>query len=136
MARVSFGTTLIASIVIVYAAIAALLSNRDDRDDRRGGGGGGAFFGPRMYWSPFDFLWYWDPYYYERRAYLAEMEGAKDMNFLEAVFSFVFGDGDPTRISSASVGRWWGLCIQKNNGVVTAEQLAPFLDRRRGLDRH
>ena len=43
LARVSFGTTLIASIVIVYAAIAALLSNRDDRDDRRGGGGGARF---------------------------------------------------------------------------------------------
>jgi hypothetical protein len=130
LARVSFGTTLIASIVIVYAAIAALLSNRDDKDDdRRGGGGGGMFFGPRMYWSPFDFLWYWDPYYYERRAYLAEMEGARDMNFFEAVFSFVFGDGDPNRDFERRRWALVGLCIQKNNGVVTAEQLAPFLDR-------
>ena len=67
---------------IVYTAIAALLSNRDDRDrDRRGGGGmgGGMFFGPRMYFSPFDFLWYFDPYYYERRAYRAQLEGARDM---------------------------------------------------------
>ena len=99
LARVSFGTTLIASIAIVYAAIFALLSNRssDDRNDRRGGGGGmgGMFFGPRMYFSPFDFLWYFDPYYYERRAYKAQLEGARDMNFFEAVFSFVFGDGDP-----------------------------------------
>ena len=30
--RISFGTTLLASIVIVYTAIAALLSNRDERD--------------------------------------------------------------------------------------------------------
>ena len=130
--RISFGTTLLASIVIVYTAIAALLSNRDDRDrDRRGGGGmgGGMFFGPRMYFSPFDMFWYWDPYYYEKRSYYAAMEGAKDMDFLEAVFSFVFGDGDPNADFERKRWALVGLCIQKNNGVVTAEQLAPFLDR-------
>ena len=131
LARVSFGTTLIASIAIVYAAIFALLSSRDsDRDDRRGGGsGGGMFFGPRMYFSPFDFLWYWDPYYYERRAYRAQLEGARDMNFFEAVFSFVFGDGDPN--AEFERRRWAlvGLAIQRNDGALTAEQLAPFLDR-------
>lgn len=129
LARVSFGTTLIASIAIVYAAIFALLSNRDsDRDERRGGGGG-MFFGPRMYVSPFDFLWYWDPYYYERRAYLAQLEGARDMNFFEAVFSFVFGDGDPN--AEFERRRWAlvGLAIQRNGGALAAEQLAPFLDR-------
>jgi hypothetical protein len=120
LARVSFGTTLIASIAIVYAAIFALLSNRDsDRDERRGGGGG-MFFGPRMYISPFDFLWYWDPYYYERRAYVAQLEGARDMNFFEAVFSFVFGDGDP---NAEFERRRWALV------GFAAEQLAPFLDR-------
>ena len=131
LARVSFGTTLIASIAIVYAAIFALLSSRDsDRDDRRGGGGGGGmFFGPRMYFSPFDFLWYWDPYYYERRAYRAQLEGARDMNFFEAVFSFVFGDGDPN--AEFERRRWAlvGLAIQRNDGALAAEQLAPFLDR-------
>lgn len=129
--RISFGTTLLASIVIVYTAIAALLSSRssdDDRDDRRGGGGG-MFFGPRMYFSPFDMFWYWDPYYYERRSYYAAMEGAKDMDFLEAVFSFVFGDGDPNADFERKRWALVGLCIQRNNGVVTAEQLAPFLDR-------
>lgn len=130
LARVSFGTTLIASIAIVYAAIFALLSSRDsDRDERRGSGGGGMFFGPRMYFSPFDFLWYFDPYYYERRAYRAQLEGARDMNFFEAVFSFVFGDGDPN--AEFERRRWAlvGLAIQRNDGALAAEQLAPFLDR-------
>ena len=121
--RISFGTTLLASIVIVYTAIAALLSNRDSKDERRGGGGG-MFFGPRMYFSPFDMFWYWDPYYYERRSYYAAMEGAKDMDFLEAVFSFVFGDGDPNADFERKRWALVGLCIQRNDGVVTAEQLA------------
>ena len=133
LARVTFGTTLLASIAIVYAAIFALLSSKDsDRDDRRSSsdsGGGMMFGGPRFYISPFDYLWYWDPYYYERRAYMAELEGARDMNFLEAVFSFVFGDGDPNRDFERRRWALVGLCIQKNGGVVSAEQLAPFLDR-------
>ena len=91
--------------------------------------GGGMFFGPRMYFSPFYMFWYWDPYYYEKRSYYAAMEGAKDMDFLEAVFSFVFGDGDPNADFERKRWALVGLCIQKNDGVVTAEQLAPFLDR-------
>lgn len=132
--RVAFGTTLVASIAVVYAAIFALLSNRDsDRDDsrsnERGMGGGMMGYGSRMYFSPFDIFWYFDPYYYERRAYNAALEGARDMNFFEAVFSFVFGDGDPNRDFEQRRWALLGLAIQKNKGVVTAEQLAPFLDR-------
>ena len=125
LARVTFGTTLVASIAIVYTAIAALLSNRDDRDrrDDRGGGGGGMFFGPRMYFSPFDVFWYFDPYYYERRAYNAAREGVKDMNFFEAVFSFVFGDGDPNKDFEAKRWALAGLAIQKSGGVVAADQV-------------
>ena len=129
--RISFGTTLLASIVIVYTAIAALLSNRDDRDrDRRGGGGmgGGMFFGPRMYFSPFDMFWYWDPYYYEKRSYYAAMEGAKDMDFLEAVFSFVFGDGDPNEGVEETRFQLLGDMAAANGGTLVAEQIAPFAD--------
>lgn len=56
-----------------------------------------AGFGPRMMFSPFDMLWYWDPYYNQKRAAAAALKGEQEMNFLEAVFSFVFGDGDPNR---------------------------------------
>jgi len=37
-----------------------------------------------MMFSPFDMLWFWDPYYYEKRAQAAAVEGAQEMNFLEA----------------------------------------------------
>lgn len=36
---------------------------------------------------------YWDPYYYRTRRY--QLAENKEMGFLESVFSFVFGDGDP-----------------------------------------
>ena len=45
LVRVSFGTTLVASVVIVYTTIFALLSSqRDDRNDRRSSRGGGMMF--------------------------------------------------------------------------------------------
>lgn len=38
-------------------------------------------------------LWYWDPYYY--RTQRRRIQSGGKMNFVEAVFSAVFGDGDP-----------------------------------------
>jgi hypothetical protein len=127
LVRVSFGTTLVASVVIVYTTIFALLSSqRDDRNDRRSsrGGGGMMFFGPRFY--PGDIFWYLDPYYY-RRPY--RLRAKDEMNFFEAVFSFVFGDGDPNNDFERERWALIGRTIAKNDGIVTAEQLAPFLDR-------
>jgi hypothetical protein len=126
LVRVSFGTTLVASVVIVYTTIFALLSSqRDDRDDRRSSRGGGTmYFGPRFYAD--DILWYLDPYYY-RRPY--RLRAKDEMNFFEAVFSFVFGDGDPNNDFERERWALIGQTIAKNGGVVTAEQLAPFLDR-------
>jgi hypothetical protein len=49
------------------------------------------------------------------------------MSFIEACFSFVFGDGDP---DAALAERRWqlvGALIREQGGVITAEQLAPLL---------
>jgi hypothetical protein len=73
--------------------------------------------------SPYDLFWYWDPYYYRRRH-----RRDREMNFFEAVFSFVFGDGDPNLEFEKKRWELVGKAIQKNKGVVTAEQLAPYLD--------
>jgi len=91
--------------------------------------GGGGFGGGGIYFNPFSMFGFYDPYYYERKAEAAALEGAKDMSFLEAVFSFVLGDGDPNRDFEKRRWALVGNCIQKNKGVVTAEQLAPFLER-------
>ena len=135
--RVTFGVALVASVALVFSAIVVLQSSSssDDnrRDDRRGGGMsfgggfGGGFWGP----SPFDFFYY-RPYgsygYYGQTNDDGVVRDPEDMGFLESVFSFVFGDGNPNagleekRLSLAA------QVIRDNKGAVTAEQLAPYCD--------
>ncbi|XP_052170668.1 uncharacterized protein At5g03900, chloroplastic [Diospyros lotus] len=125
LVRVSFGTALIASIVIVYTAIIALLSSRSDEDNRGRRGGRSYDSGFAFYLSPSDLFWYWDPYYYRRQRIRADGDG---MNFIESVFSFVFGDGDPNQGIEEKRWKLIGEYIASNGGVVTAEELAPYLD--------
>lgn len=126
--RVSFGTALIASIVIVYTTIIALLSSRSDEDNRGRRGGRSYDSGFTFYLSPSDLFWYWDPYYYRRQRIRKDDEG---MNFIESVFSFVFGDGDPNQGIEEERWKLIGEYIASNGGVVTAEEIAPYLDLER-----
>ena len=132
--RFSFGILLIVSIAIVVigiiAATIALNQSRsdDDRDDRRsdrGGGGGFIFLGG--WGNPFGnpFIMFDRDYYEPQR--LRERD-PNDMNFFESVFSFLFGDGDPN--ANLEERRWREIAtmIRSNNGVVIAEQIAPYLD--------
>ncbi|KAI7841022.1 hypothetical protein COHA_005250 [Chlorella ohadii] len=131
LVRVAFGTALIASVCAVYIAIMAIASGGSDRDDRRRGGGGGYYGGPRVYFDLTDLLWYWDPFYYRnRRQRMLEQQQERQggMNFLEAIFSFVFGDGDPNEDFDRKRWQAIGRYIQSRGGTVVAEELAPFLD--------
>lgn len=132
--RISFGVVLIASILLIMLAIAiiliALASSRGDNDsdggwggsDNRSGGGIGFWFTP-------DFFWIFTPSYNDDRARLrkARREGS-EMNFLEAVFSFLFGDGNPN--AELNDRRWQAIAtvIRNNNGAIAAEQVVPYLD--------
>ncbi|XP_078157267.1 iron-sulfur cluster biosynthesis family protein isoform X2 [Carex rostrata] len=121
--RVSFGTALIASILLVYTTIIALASSQSEDDGRRRRqmrpyNSGFVFF------NPSDLFWYWDVNYYRRR----QIESSGEMNFIESVFSFVFGDGDPNQGLEEERWKLIGQYISSNGGVVTAEELAPFLD--------
>lgn len=122
--RVSFGTALIASIVLVYTTIIAIISSSRE-EDNRGRRGRSYDTGFTFYLSPTDLFWYWDPYYYRRRQL---REGDRGMNFIESVFSFVFGDGDPNQGIEEERWKLIGQYIASNGGVVTAEELAPYLD--------
>ncbi|KAK7339412.1 hypothetical protein VNO77_20077 [Canavalia gladiata] len=124
--RVSFGTALIASIVIVYTTIIALVtSSRSDEDNRGRRGGRSYDSGFTFYFNPVDLFWYWDPYYYRRRRIQTDDD---KMNFIESVFSFVFGDGDPNQAIEEERWKLIGQYIASNGGVVAAEELAPYLD--------
>ncbi|CAN6231883.1 unnamed protein product, partial [Urochloa humidicola] len=118
--RVSFGTALIASIVLVYTTIIAILSSSSDEDSR---GRRRRSYGSTIF-IPTDMFWYLDADYYRRR----RVEKQDGMNFIESVFSFVFGDGDPNNGLEEKRWKMIGQYISSNGGVVTAEELAPFLD--------
>jgi hypothetical protein len=137
--RISFGILLIASLVLIavsiFVLITAMNSSREGGDNRRGGGGSGFLFIPRFWFGP-DLFWIFYPDYYSRRAYYRQrqttsrrgLESENQMNFLEAVFSFLFGDGNPN--ADLEERRWQAIAtvIRNNGGAVAAEQLAPYLD--------
>ncbi|MGF1524894.1 MAG: hypothetical protein ACFBSF_21420 [Leptolyngbyaceae cyanobacterium] len=149
--RISFGILLVVSILVIVAAIAILIiaasasQQRDDRGDSRGGGGGFIFI-PRFWIG--DLFWFFRYDYgyggryrrgYDwqnthrpsRRSQRRSGAGRVDddgMNFLEAVFSFLFGDGDPN--GDLEERRWQsiGTVVQNNGGAIAAEQVVPYLE--------
>merc|ERR1712157_91744 len=109
----------------VFAAIIVIsTSSSSDRDNRRSSSSSSL---PMMFRiSPFDLYYpYWDPYYYRRRR--ERLAYGEEMNTLEAIFSFVFGDGDPNEGLESDKWEAIGQIIRRSKGVVTAEQLAPFV---------
>ncbi|GAB4236364.1 MAG: hypothetical protein Kow0049_21410 [Stanieria sp.] len=132
--RISFGIVLIASILLMLVAIAVIIisisSSRDDNDSGRGDsyGGGGYFFLPRFWIGP-DLFWFFDPDYNYRRRQRRQTTANYQMNFLEAVFSFLFGDGNPNVDLEEKRYASIGQVIRNHGGAVVAEQIAPYLDR-------
>ncbi|MGD2179822.1 hypothetical protein [Lusitaniella coriacea] len=138
--RISFGIVLIVSIALMAIAIAAIYLYSQSNSDNEGSGnpqaqghssrGGNIVFFPRFWLS--DLWWWFHPGYGSSRR-SRRRKTAKDspnaMGFLEAVFSFLFGDGDPN--ANLEERRWQeiGATIHNNNGAVAAEQLAPYFDK-------
>jgi hypothetical protein len=50
------------------------------------------------------------------------------MNFLEAIFSFLFGDGNPNEDLEEKRWQTIGTLIRNQGGAIAAEQVAPYLD--------
>jgi hypothetical protein len=76
-----------------------------------------------------DLFWYFSPNYRDRYQERRRERGENsEMNFFEAVFSFLFGDGNPN--ANLEERRWEeiGAVISNNQGAVVAEQIAPYLD--------
>ena len=141
--RLSFGVMLLVSIAIIFIAIFALMiaasQGGGDRDNRRGGFGGG--FGGGFLFFPSDIFWLFSPRYGRRGRYRSTYgtssysaksapvrRPGEKLNFFEAIFSFLFGDGDPNADLEDRRWRTIGTVISNNGGAVTAEQIAPYLD--------
>ncbi|TVQ21430.1 MAG: hypothetical protein EA367_05955 [Leptolyngbya sp. DLM2.Bin15] len=151
--RISFGVLLIVSIVLIALTILAIVlaitfSNREgnNNNSRRSGSGGGLLFLPfRLLYFP-DLFWVFSPGYSRQRHYRQAQlsqpgrsrspKSDSEMNFLESVFSFLFGDGNPN--ADLEERRWQAIAtvIRNNQGAVVAEQIAPYLDDvGKGYDR-
>lgn len=120
--RISFGIFLIVSIALITITIILIISaaNSDrDSNDRGGNFSGGFFYFP-------DLFWYLSPNYDTRQR--ERRREKSDLNFFEAVFSFLFGDGNPN--ANLEERRWQEIAtvIRNNKGAVVAEQIAPYLD--------
>ncbi len=126
--RISFGIVLLVSIALIFIAIAIILiaatsakgGSDGDRDDS------GFGFGPSIWYFP-DFSWFFYSDPYRRRS--ARPESDPDgMNFLEGIFSFLFGDGNPNADLTNRRWRTISATIINQQGAVTSEQIAPYLD--------
>ncbi|MBD2441526.1 hypothetical protein [Nostoc sp. FACHB-110] len=124
--RISFGIFLVLSIALITITIFIIITaTSSDRDSNNRGSSysGGFFYFPDLFWffSPN----YYDTSYQQRRY---ENRQANELNFFEAVFSFLFGDGNPN--AKLEERRWQEIAavIRNQRGAVVAEQIAPYLD--------
>ena len=133
--RISFGIILVSSIIIMLLAIVVIIiavstSGRSDDNNNGGSRGGGLFFFPNFWFTP-DLFWIFTPDYQQRRyqRHLGSREEKENkLNFLESIYSFLFGDGNPN--PQLEERRWQNVAgvIKNNQGAIIAEQVAPYLD--------
>jgi len=133
--RISFGIVLLLSIVLIFVAIALIVIGINSSSDNNSGGGGrshsgggGGGFSMPLLWIGPDIFWFFDPGYDQRYRRQRASSERSEMNFLETIFSFLFGDGNPN--SDLEERRWQEIAtvIRNSRGAVAAEQIAPYLD--------
>jgi hypothetical protein len=137
--RISFGIILVLSILIMLVAIIILVvAMNSSRDSNNGGGNRRSYDGSNISFIPYfwfsDLFYVFDPgynsNYYQRQKQINKKTSNSEnkMNFLEAIFSFLFGDGNPN--IDLEERRWQkiGAVIRNHQGAIAAEQIAPYLD--------
>jgi hypothetical protein len=141
--RVSFGVALMTSVLVIFVIFVALILLAIAAIFDGGGGDSGdfgSFDGSGFFDTNFlsdIFSWDYSPSHSsyqnsipsaQRDRYTDFIEKHPKGNFFLECFSFLFGDGNPN--SNLQKLRWQQIAttIKANGGVVSAEQLAPFLD--------
>lgn len=139
--RVSFGVALVLSVLIVVVLVIAVfiasIAGNDSNNSDSGGGGDFSFpfFNPNFFWDLF--YWNYSPSrtYYpnsysttRKEQYNTFSQDQPKGNFFLDCFSFLFGDGAPNERLKEVRSNQIARVIKENGGVVSTEQLAPFLD--------
>ncbi|MEM9272127.1 MAG: hypothetical protein AAGA80_04050 [Cyanobacteria bacterium P01_F01_bin.143] len=135
--RISFGIVLIVSIILMLLAISVMVisissssSSSSDNNQRRNNYRGGGSISFYNIWSLSNFLRWFQPNYTRRNYQLrGNSNEENEMNFLEAVYSFLFGDGNPNADLEETRNSTIGKLIKNNKGSIVAEQVAPFIDQ-------
>ncbi len=137
--RISFGIILIASIALIWITIAIILIASIFKEGGSfdiGGGSSGSSSGGSSGGEIFGFFdssnsgsssgSSGEPK--KRRRKFAPRKKEK-INFLEATFSFIFGDGDPNKGLEKRRFAEIATVITNNKGAIIAEQVIPYLDK-------
>lgn len=124
--RISFGIIILVSIALVAIAITIILASMNrDGDSRSESSSSSSGMIMPYFWISSDWFWVFSPNYDTRYQQRRE---ARQLNFFEAVFSFLFGDGNPNPNLEDKRFSIIGSVIRNNRGSVVAEQIAPYLD--------
>lgn len=127
--RISFGVLLLASIALIIVTIFVILTainqSSDDDNGSPSYGGGNSFFMPYFWIGP-NWFGVFSPDY--DRRYQERREEESQLNFFEAIFSFLFGDGNPNADLEERRQKEIAAVIRTNRGAVVGEQIAPYLD--------
>jgi hypothetical protein len=147
LVKISFGILLISSIAVVYLTIlaitlAALFSSEGSGDCGDCGGGVCVLdiFSSSSSSSSSNLATLPKTKHSDRtEASLAPIRAKtqrKTLNFLEAVFSVLFGDGNPNADLEQRRWQYIGNLIHRQQGIAIGEQIAPYLDNLgQGYDR-
>jgi hypothetical protein len=144
--KISFGILLISSISVVYLAIlaitlAAIFGSEGGADCGDCGDCGGSCVLDIFHWggSSHESSTTMTITNLDRSFEYSQIRAKtqrKPLNFLEAVFSVLFGDGNPNADLEQRRWRYIGNLIHRQHGVAIGEQIAPYLDDvGQGFDR-
>ena len=130
--RCGFGVVLVllvlvVSVAVVVLGLALLIRLDDDAGDALGGLVGGTLelLARLVVAVVTDQLWWGSPGHYPSGE---GQSSPKRVAFLESVYSILFGDGDPNQGLEQQRWKRIGGLLQRNGGVVIAEDLAPLLN--------